>query len=73
MKKYEEIADELRRRIADGEYAEDEMLPDQIALAEEFGVSRMTLKKAIDMIAMEGLIFRKRGCRHFCHQERSLE
>ena len=58
MKKYEEIADELRRRIAEGEYAEDEMLPDQIALAEEFGVSRMTLKKAIDMIAMEGLIFR---------------
>ena len=42
MKKYEEIADELRRRIADGEYAEGEMLPDQIALAEEFGVSRMT-------------------------------
>ena len=61
MKKYEEIADELRRRIADGEYAEGEMLPDQIALAEEFDVSRMTLKKAIDMIAMEGLIFRKRG------------
>ena len=26
MKKYEEIADELRRRIADGEYAEGEML-----------------------------------------------
>ena len=51
----------MRRRIAEGEYAEDEMLPDQIALAEEFGVSRMTLKKAIDMIAMEGMIFRKRG------------
>ena len=61
MKKYQEIADELRRRIVEGDYAEDEMLPDQIALAEEFGVSRMTLKKAIDMIAMEGLLFRKRG------------
>lgn len=61
MNKYEIIADELRRRIANGEYQEGEMLPDQIALAKEFDVSRMTLKKAIDLIAMEGLIFRKRG------------
>lgn len=61
MNKYEEIANELRRRITDGEYAEGEMLPDQIALAEQFNVSRMTLKKAIDIIAMEGLVFRKRG------------
>ena len=41
MKKYEEIADELRRRIAEGEYAEDEMLPDQISLTKKFGVCRM--------------------------------
>ena len=61
MNKYEEIANELRRRIAESEYAEGEMLPDQIALAKEFNVSRMTLKKAIDIIAMEGLVFRKRG------------
>ncbi|RPA55935.1 GntR family transcriptional regulator [Aerococcus agrisoli] len=61
MNKYEEIANELRRRINDGEYAEGEMLPDQIELAKEFCVSRMTLKKGIDMIAMEGLIIKKRG------------
>ena len=61
MNKYEEIANELRRRIAESEYAEGEMLPDQIALSKEFNVSRMTLKKAIDIIAMEGLVFRKRG------------
>lgn len=61
MNKYEEIANELRRRITESEYAEGEMLPDQIALAKEFNVSRMTLKKAIDIIAMEGLVFRKRG------------
>lgn len=61
MNKYEEIAKELRRRISEGEYAEGEMLPDQIELAKEFDVSRMTLKKAIDIIAMEGLIYKKRG------------
>ena len=61
LNKYEEIANELRRRISEGEYDEGEILPDQIELAKEFDVSRMTLKKAIDMIAMEGLIFKKRG------------
>ena len=57
MNKYEEIANELRRRISDGDYTEGEILPDQIELAKEFDVSRMTLKKAIDIIAMEGLIY----------------
>jgi GntR family transcriptional regulator len=51
----------LRRRISTGEYAEGEILPDQIELAKAFDVSRMTLKKAIDMIAMEGLVYKKRG------------
>lgn len=61
MNKYDEIVNELRRRITSGYYTEGEPLPDQVALAEEFGVSRMTLKKAMDILAMEGLLFRKRG------------
>lgn len=61
MNKYDEIVNELRRRITSGFYREGEPLPDQVALAEEFGVSRMTLKKAMDILAMEGLLFRKRG------------
>lgn len=61
MNKYEKIANELRRRINSGEYSEGEVLPDQIELAKEFNVSRMTLKKAIDIIAMEGLLLKKRG------------
>lgn len=67
-KKYEEIAEELRRRIDQGIYREGKMLPQQIALAEEFGVSRMTLKKAMDILAMEGLLFRKRGVGTFVHK-----
>lgn len=61
MKKYEEIASILRQRINNGTYSEGEKLPDQVALAQEFDVSRMTLKKSLDILAMEGLLFRKRG------------
>ena len=44
MPKYMEIADVLRKRIKDGTYPKDSLLPYQTELVEEFGVSRMTIK-----------------------------
>lgn len=61
MAKYEEIASVLRDRIADGVYGEDSMLPTQAELAKEFGASRMTVKKAIEILIIEGLIYSKQG------------
>jgi GntR family transcriptional regulator len=61
MARYKEIADEVRRRILDGEYPAESLIPDQNTLADQFGVSRMTIKKALDIIATEGLIYRQRG------------
>ena len=48
MPKYEEIANILRDRIASGVYPVDSMLPIQSELSKEFGVSRMTIKKAVE-------------------------
>lgn len=59
--RYKQIADEVRRRILDGEYPAESLIPDQNSLADEFQVSRMTVKKALDIIATEGLIYRQRG------------
>lgn len=59
--KYEQIANHLRKRINAGDYQPNELMPDQVSLAEEFGVSRMTIKKALDTLAMEGLIYTRRG------------
>lgn len=61
MLKYETIANEIRKRILKGTYPIQSLIPDQITLAKEFGVSRMTMKKALDILAMEGLIYRQRG------------
>ena len=61
MIKYEMIANKIRQRIQEKLYPVDSLIPDQISLAKEFGVSRMTVKKAMDVLALEGLIFRKRG------------
>lgn len=61
MPKYEEIANILRERIKNQEYPPDSLLPNQTDLVKEFSVSRMTIKKAINILTMEGLIYSQRG------------
>lgn len=61
MPKYVEIADVLRKRIKDGTYPKESFLPHQTELVKEFGVSRMTIKNAINILIMEGLLLSKRG------------
>ncbi|MCM1598414.1 GntR family transcriptional regulator [Latilactobacillus sakei] len=61
MPKYEEIADTLRQRIKQGIYPANSLLPNQVELVEEFDASRMTVKKAITILTMEGLVFARRG------------
>jgi GntR family transcriptional regulator len=58
--KYLRIYTELRSRIASGEWPADSALPAQRDLADEFGVSVMTLRQAVQLLADEGLI----GTRH---------
>ena len=53
MPKYMEIADVLRKRIKDGTYPKDSLLPYQTELVEEFGVSRMTIKNAVNILIMD--------------------
>jgi len=65
MTKYEEIANAIRERIKQGTYPVDSLIPDQVSLAKEFNVSRMTVKRAMDILELEGLILRKRGAGTF--------
>lgn len=58
---YKAIANTLRIRIGTAEYAVGSALPGEHRLAEEFGVSRMTVRKAIDLLVSWGLVFRKNG------------
>ena len=53
------VADQLRRRIECGSLKPDTSLPSERALAEDLGVSRMTVRVAIDQLAAEGLLVRR--------------
>lgn len=59
--KYQVVADAIRERIENGTYKIDELIPDQNALAQEFHVNRLTVKKALDGLAAEGLIYKQSG------------
>jgi len=61
MVKYQAISNEMRERIKKGYYPIDQPIPDEHTLAEEFNCSRLTMKRALDILVMEGLLSRKRG------------
>ena len=49
------IRDELQRRIAEGVYGPDTLIVES-RLAEEFGTTRITVRKAMTALRKEGLI-----------------
>lgn len=58
---YMVIADALRAKIESHELAPGDKLPPERELVERFGVARMTIRHALDMLQAEGLIERRRG------------
>ena len=61
MVKYQEIANELRNQIQEGVYKAGEQLALEREMCEQYGVSRITIKKAVDQLVKEGLVVKRRG------------
>jgi DNA-binding GntR family transcriptional regulator len=57
MARYVEIANEFRRRIANGTYVAGERLPSHTALAEAFDVSPVSIARAFRLVKRDGLIY----------------
>jgi GntR family transcriptional regulator len=58
---YGELAAQLREAIARGDYAGGRQLPTEAELGAEHGVSRQTVRRALQELVSEGLVFRVRG------------
>lgn len=64
--KYKIVYNIIKQRINDGHYiSTNNQIPDELSLCKEFKSSRMTIKKALDLLVAEGLIYRKRGLGSF--------
>jgi GntR family transcriptional regulator len=59
--KYAQIADIFRQRIARGIWQKGLRLPANEILAEEFGVSRVTIRQAVDLLSRDGVIEAQQG------------
>ena len=55
------VYDSIRRAIANGEYAEEERLPGENALAAQFDVSRPVIRAALKRLRDEGLVTSRQG------------
>ncbi len=69
--KYHQLAEILRRKILDGDYAPDEQLPTEAALCRTFNASRGTVRKALDMLTRQGFIRREQGRGTFVNPQAS--
>lgn len=59
--KYQVIAEELRIHIQAGKYVNAQSLPTEFAIAEEYRVSRQTVRQALSLLEKGGLIEKRQG------------
>ena len=59
--RYAQVSDLLQRRIAAGNYAVGGLLPTELDLCQEFGISRHTVREALRRLAEAGFVQRRQG------------
>ncbi|MDY0812112.1 GntR family transcriptional regulator [Kitasatospora purpeofusca] len=59
--KYQRLAADLRRRIAEGEFTTAAALPVESELERQYGVARNTVRLAVDVLVNEGRLVRLQG------------
>ena len=70
---YFQLAQSLRQRIADETYPPGSRLPSESALAKSFGVSAMTARQAVTVLAEDGLVERVQGSGTFVRRVQMAE
>lgn len=63
--RHQQVADDLRRRIAMGELAIGQRLPPETQLATHYRVSTPTLRDALELLRVEGLVEKFQGRGNF--------
>ena len=58
---YHQVAEQLERAIGDGTLVPGDRIANEIALAHQLGLSRPTMRQAIQTLVDKGMLVRKRG------------
>ena len=65
---FERIKQHLKGRLAIGDWAPGALMPSEAELVAQFGVSRMTVNRALRELQLEGLVDRVKGVGTFAAQ-----
>ena len=71
--RYQMIYDNLKTKIQSGACRPGSQLPFERELCEEYGVQRITVRKALDMLVQDGLIVKRPGLGSFVRAEERAE
>ncbi|SER55617.1 GntR family transcriptional regulator [Streptomyces qinglanensis] len=58
---YRQLAEILRARIARGDWAEGRPIPSETRLVQEYGLARSTVRRAIALLAEQGVVWTVQG------------
>ncbi|MBF4695174.1 GntR family transcriptional regulator [Fusibacter ferrireducens] len=58
---YQQLKDVIKNAIIEQSYKQGEKIPTEIELSERYGVSRITVRKAINELSEEGFLVKKQG------------
>jgi GntR family transcriptional regulator len=67
---YFQLYDILHRDIKEGVYKPGDLLPTENELIKKFGISRVTVRKALDLLTNDGLIAKRRGYGTFVQNQK---
>jgi GntR family transcriptional regulator len=70
---HEQISSGLREEIASGRLPPDAQLPSEHELGQQYGVSRVTVRRALQTLEADGLIYRRPGLGSFVCERRMAQ
>lgn len=70
---YQTIMDDILSRIEKGQFSYEEPICTEKSLSEQYGVSRITSKRAIEELENAGILYRKRGVGSFVRRPAEVE
>lgn len=69
---YKQISDDIRAKISSGEYAKGSPIPPERVLMQIYGVERTTVRRAVAVLADDGLIEKRAGLGNFVCDENGV-
>ncbi len=70
---YRQLADIIRASIESGEFKRDSQIPTETVLSQQYEISRITVRKALEELTDEGLLVRKQGKGTFVYADKSIQ